>query len=98
MLVRMLQEGTCTLKIESYEANKHPKTGEVTEGKRLVASLNTVEPGFRVMLYPFRAGQSPPTTGWNRADKKLEVHFVERTDELRFSTTMEEGTKISLIK
>jgi hypothetical protein len=86
LLVRFLQEQNCSTRVEPYRANKHPKDGKIVQGRRLVASLNAVEPGFRVMLYPFRAGDPLPTTQWNHDRSMLAVRLAERFDKLAFST------------
>ncbi len=98
LLVRFLQEQTCTVRIESYQADKHPRTGEITHGQRLAASLTTVAPDFRVMLYPFRDGQPLPTTQWNRNDSMLTVSFADQVDEITFSTKEGQGTKVKLTR
>ena len=97
LLVRFLQEGTCNFALESYEVSKDRK-GKVTMGQRLIASLNAVEPAFRVMLYPFREGQALPTTRWNEARSALSVVIGGQADVLRFATTDGEGTKVALTR
>jgi len=97
LLVRFLQKGVCAIKVESYEVSKDRK-GRVTMGRRLIASLNAIEPGFRVMLYPFREGQALPTTRWNEALSALRVVVGDQMAVLRFTTTDGEGTKITLTR
>jgi hypothetical protein len=98
LLVRFLQEHTCTTKIESYQANRHPKTGAIANGNRLVASLSAVEPGFRVMLYPFRDGQPLPTTQWTEPGSTLKIRFADQSDELTFATEDRDGTNVMLTR
>jgi hypothetical protein len=95
LLVRFLQEGVCTAAIERYQARKDRK-GNVTEGQRLVASLTAVEPGFRVLLYPFRDGQPLPESRWNGDRSALTVGLADQVSVLRFATTEDGGTRVTL--
>jgi|GEM_PF-2537124 len=69
LLVRMLgakpaaDAGQWTL--ETYEIVRSPETGSnksYGKGKRLTYTLDTVEPSFRVLLYPHRKGDPLPET------------------------------------
>ena len=72
------------------------RTGRETENERLIASATCVEPKFRTMLLPYTAGQPLPTTTWNRGRTELTVAFADQRDVLTFTTTDEDGTKITL--
>jgi hypothetical protein len=98
LLLRFLQEGSCTTKIELYEARTHTKTGEIANGKRLVATMNAVDAAFRVMLYPFHEGGPLPTTKWSPDHSSLRVSFSDRADVLAFSTEQGAATKVTLTR
>ena len=95
LLVRFLQAETCELKIEDYQAAKS-RQGKVTPGKRLVASLNTVDPDFRVMLYPFRKGQPIPETEMDKGGAKCVVRWPDGMQAVQLSSDDSKGTRISL--
>ena len=64
LLVRFLQKAKCSIRVEDYEATKAQKKKnkkmDAVMGRRLIASATAVEPGFRVMIYPFRKGDPMP--------------------------------------
>ena len=69
LLVRVLQgEGFGGAKVESYPLAPDRKTAVVTTGNRLILSAKSVEPKYKILLYPFHAGEPLPITTWN-ADK-----------------------------
>ncbi len=96
MLVRFLQQAACKPRLETYEAAKDRKRGTITNGKRLIASVTSVEPKFRTLLFPYKAGQFLPTTEWNEDRSGLTVSFADQVDVLAFTTTDKEGTRIVL--
>ena len=98
MLVRFLQDAKCETKLETYEAAKDRRRGTITNGQRLIASTNSVEPKFQTMLFPYRVGQSLPKTTWSDDRTTLTIAFPDHTDFLTFNTTEKEGTKVSLDK
>jgi hypothetical protein len=96
LLVRFLQEGACKMKVEDYEVHKDRRSGRVTRGKRLIASLTAVEPGFRVMLYPFREGRQVPRCRILSEGRECTVQWPDDTDHLRFLSNDTEGTRVKL--
>lgn len=95
LLIRFLQKDTGTIQLEKYEAAKD-RNGKIIEGQRLIASVESVEPGFRVFLFPHRAGGELPATTWQEDGTTLSVTFPDRTDRLYFTTTESEGTRVTL--
>ena len=96
LLVRFLQQATCRTRVESYQVAEDKRRGTVTLGKRFIASLNAVDPGYRVMLYPFRKGKLLPETKWDANGTELTVSFAGQTDTLSFKTTEKLGTRVVL--
>ena len=85
LLVRFLQEAPCDIRIETYQVHEDARSGKVTGGQRLIASCDSVEPGFRVLLVPFRQEQEMiPVTEWNSERNVLRVSFGEESQGLRF--------------
>lgn len=95
LLVRFLQEEHCEIRTKRYEVSKD-RNGDPTEGLRLIASVNSVEPRFRVMLYPFREGDALPKTKWIPGGEKLTVTIGDHSGELQFSTSEKTGNRIRL--
>ncbi len=94
LLIQFLNNPRVRVKIESYEAHKHNKTGKVTMGKRLVAAVNSVEPEFRVMLLPMKKGQEVPRASLSSNGDQLEVRFKERVDQLKLIKSATSATKV----
>lgn len=95
MLVRFLQAAACETRIENYVAAE-PKKGPAIHGKRLIGSVTAVEPGFVVLLFPFRDGEALPETTWNDNRTCLTVAFGDQRDVLTFTTSKDSGIKIAL--
>ena len=68
--------------------------GTTSIGKRLIASVDSIEPRFRVMLYPHRDGDRLPTTTWNQDRTELEVGSAEESRRLQFLTHTNDGTRV----
>jgi hypothetical protein len=87
MLVLFLQQARCSVKVESYvvrEATGGKKPRPAVMGNRLIAPTRAIEPEFKVLLYPYRAGETPPKVAWTEDGTKLTVDFGDQTDELQF--------------
>jgi len=95
LLVRFLGDTPATLRVEEYEAATD-RNGNVTKGKRLIASATCVEPKFRVLLLPRRSGQATPAVEWHGARSVLNVTIAEQADVLTFTTGEREGTRVGL--
>ena len=63
---------------------------------RLIIESNSVEPGFKVLLYPFTAGEPLPITGWNGNRDALTVINGGLTETVVFSTDAAGRTNIRL--
>ena len=53
-------------------------------GNRLILSANAVEPKWKVLLFPFHAGQALPSSTWDAARTRLTLKWSDQTDELGF--------------
>jgi hypothetical protein len=97
MLVHVLKPSGCAIKTETYEAARDRKRGAVTEGRRLIASIKTVAPEFRVLLLPVKAGQTVP--GLRLLEKGAwMIKWPNRTDVLRFRSTDDGSTTVKLAR
>ena len=86
LLVRVLQgEGFSGAKVESYPLATNPKTGNVTTGNRLILSAKSVEPKYKILLYPFHAGEAVPVTTWNADKTSLQVANGAQAETIAFT-------------
>ncbi len=93
LLVQMITaNGAGNWVLENYEVKRSPETGDTTSsgmGHRLKYSLRAVEPGFRVLLFPFRDGDALPAVSGKgplggtlgKPDRQIRFnHYCERED------------------
>jgi len=66
------------------------------ERPRLVAESNSVEPKFKVLIFPFVEGDDLPVTNWNAAKDTLEVAFGEESTLLEFMVNAEGRTQFEI--
>ncbi len=64
---------------------------------RLIIESNSVRPDFKVMLFPFEAGQSLPITHWNTTKDTLTVIFNGEEQQIAFQQNTDLRTLISLV-
>jgi hypothetical protein len=70
--------------------------GKSYKGDRLVCESNAVSPDFKVMLWPFIAGEQLPVTTWNTEKSQINIGWNDELTTLGFNTTS--GlTKVSLL-
>ncbi len=109
LLVRILQmtptdppiDGP-TPAVETIEFVKSDDTHQFTGrsfgmGRRLVLPARCVEPRYRVLLYPCRAGEKLPETSWE-SPGVLAVTADGKTQRIRFDTEKDGHTAISLVQ
>ena len=71
---------------EAYEVKRSPETGDTSSfgtGHRLRYTVRAVEPGFRVLLYPYREGEALPQVS---ANGPLEVRWPDQNDVYDLTT------------
>ena len=66
------------------------------ERPRLVAESNSVEPKFKVLLFPFVEGDDLPVTNWNITKDTLEVAFGEESTLIEFMLDTDGRTKFDI--
>ena len=59
--------------------------------KRLVIESNSVEPKFRVLIFPFYSGQTLPKTDWDMAHNTLRVTLDSETKTFLFGENTQAG-------
>ncbi len=64
---------------------------------RLIVESNSVEPNFKVMLFPFESGDELPTTIWNKTRDTLTNQFSDDTIQIKLEAKMN-YTDISIIQ
>jgi len=63
--------------------------------QRPIASINSVEPAFRVMLFPHQQGEALPTTTWDEDRRELTVDVGSGQQKLWFQSDDKNGTRIA---
>ena len=64
--------------------------------KRLVIPARSVEPHFKIMLYPHQEGEALPDVLWNDEHNACDIAFPDQTDHLAFAPAAEGRTAVSL--
>lgn len=97
LLVRMIgADGFKGAKVERYTIATDKGSKQPVEGNRLIVKARSVDPGFKVLLYPFRAGEALPTTRWLEEEKRLELAAAGHTDVLGFAANRDGRTAIQI--
>ena len=82
LLVQMISvSGGGSWILEKYEVKRTPESGDTASfgmGNRLRYSVRAVEPGFKVLLYPYREGEAVPEVS---ASGPLEVRWADQKDD-----------------
>lgn len=107
LLVRVLDIGrpvwtetTPVPTVETLEFLKHDDMHQFAGrslgmGRRLVLPSRSVEPCYRVLLFPFRAGEQLPETTWK--DDVLTVTAGGRTQGVKFTPSPDGSTRIAVM-
>jgi len=64
--------------------------------KRLVIASRAVSPDFKILLWPFREGETLPITRWNEAQTELTVEINGTQDTISFHPTSNGQTRVGL--
>ncbi len=99
LFVKMLDaESGGEWELENYEIKRSPETGDTSSfgmGKRLKYSLHAVEPRFKVMLYPFREGEAPPSVSW--VGHSVAIAWPNQKDTYEFNNSPSGRTETRLV-
>ena len=108
LLVRILEmarpaavERTPAPAVETVEFVKNDDVHQFTGrslgvGKRLVLPSRSVEPRYRVLLFPFRAGEALPETKWETPEL-LAVTAKGVTQRVRFAPAADGSTRLTVL-
>jgi hypothetical protein len=77
------------------EIAARPKSNE-SRVRKLVIPADAVSPDYKVLLYPYRNGDSLPVTAWNDRKKTLDVKWPDQKNKLQFLTEANGSTKVLL--
>ena len=102
LLVRILQADDASgktppqvnVEVASYQVNVDKKTRAEIMGNRLIVAVDSVDPKFKIMLYPFRDDEPLPET--KLVGGKLTVKGRDTTDSIAFTPTETGATEIAL--
>ena len=108
LLVRVLQIGkpkfpelTPNPAVETVEFVKHDDVHQFAGrstglGRRLVLPSRSVEPRYRVLLFPYHAGEKLPETKWETPDI-LNVTAVGTTSRVKFATAADGSPRLQIL-
>ncbi len=65
---------------------------------RLIVESNSVEPDFKIMLYPYMDGDALPTTHWNPSRDELQVLINAQEHNIAFTPDADGRTIIELLE
>jgi hypothetical protein len=95
LLVQMISvQGSGKWALEDYEVKRTPETGDTTSfgnGKRLKFTTQTVDPAFKVLLYPYREGSLTPQVS---SSGPLEVNWPDQKDKYELNSLPTGRTEI----
>lgn len=66
--------------------------------KRLVVPSRSINPNFKVLLFPYLYGEELPKTLWNDNRTKLTVSWSDQQDEFTFTKTRDGHTQTKLVR
>ena len=103
LLVRVINRNTKKDETNSAAADPtiveiapRPKTVE-SHVRKLVIPADAVSPDYKVLLFPYRNGDSLPETAWNNRKGTLDVKWVDQKNKLQFLTKTDGSTRVSLV-
>ncbi len=65
---------------------------------KLHITSQTVSPDFKILLFPFREGQSLPATTWSTDHTTATVSWPDQTDKLTFTPGHDGRTRIKIVR
>ncbi len=89
------------IRMEEYElkdADDWPRGRSFGLDKRLVIPSRTVEPNFKVLLYPHYKGTELPKINWNENRDQVTVSFPDQIDVITFKPDGVGRTKVSVTR
>ena len=104
VLERTIPEDVFTnpqIRLEEFElkdASKWPKGRGFKLQKRLVVPSRSVEPNFKMLLYPHYQGAALPEITWNEDRTAVTVAFPDQVDEIHFKATASGRNEVQVIR
>lgn len=80
--------------LETYVAHLDTRRNTETSAKRVMFTVNSTAPNFRVLLYPFKVGTMLPET--RNGQKNLKVEWPDQTSKIQFSPSIQTGLMIRI--
>ena len=72
------------------------RTREPIMATRLILSVRSVEPCYKVMLWPHAVGGPIPTTSWDRDRRQVTTGWADQTDVVSFTPDARLGVRIEV--
>ena len=102
----LLADGEPLLLVRVLQMNRQPDEKSpmgrayltVGGARRLVIPTDAVSPEFKVLIFPFRKGQSLPKTTWDEKFTTLTVEAGGARDVFTFTSSMESKSNFTLVR
>jgi hypothetical protein len=66
--------------------------------RRLVIPSASVEPGFKILLYPYRQGAALPQTTWDGGRDAIQVAWTGQSDTVQFVSKPDGSTRVAVAR
>jgi hypothetical protein len=97
LLVRVLEaDGFERAEVQRYTIATDKRSKQPVEGNRLLVQARSVDPRFRILLHPFRAGEALPTGRWSEPGRKLELRTGDTVDRIEFAPGDDGRTRLRI--
>jgi hypothetical protein len=89
-----------SMRLEAFEKRDTTSPAGRSFGldRRLVIPSRSAEPKFKVLLFPLRTGETPPTTTWNEDRTSVTIQWQTTTDTFTFLQAPDGRTRISVTR
>jgi len=93
-LTNVVDSEVFPFRLEQYGSRQRPGTKPVRT--RMVIAQRAVDPAFKILLAPIRAGEEMPKVEWDGALNTAAIHWRNQADECVFTKGPDKRTKIEI--
>lgn len=89
------------IRMETFEykdAREWPNGRSFGLAKRLIIPSFSVEPDFKILLFPYKHGEKLPKTKWNKDRTKCTISWKDQKDVVEFKTDSKGRTHIRITR
>jgi hypothetical protein len=70
--------------------------GSTTTSKRLVISRRAIDPGFKIVMIPFKSGDALPESSWDKVSSTLTLMWHDQKDVVAFNAGEDHRTRLTV--